>query len=52
MIEQAYFQCDATKRLKGGLYGKGPFKMFDKEKAGCPLTEWMRVDGLEFKRFY
>ena len=51
MIEQAYFQCAATKSLEGGLYGKGPFKMFDKEKAGCSSTEWIRVDGLECKRF-
>jgi len=51
MIEQAYYQCEATKSLEDGAYGEGPFKMFDKEKAGCSLTEWVRVDGLEFKRF-
>jgi hypothetical protein len=38
------------KNLEGGIYGKGPFKMFGKEKAECSSAEWIHVCRFEFKR--
>jgi hypothetical protein len=38
------------KSLEGGIYGKGPFKMFGKGKAECSSAEWSHIYRLEFKR--
>ena len=49
MIEEAYFKCDASKTLEGGIYGKGPFMRFGPHPASCSTDEWVRLDRTEFK---
>jgi hypothetical protein len=48
-IEQAYFKCDASKSLEGGIYNKGPFMRFGPHPASCSSPEWTRVTQPEFK---
>lgn len=49
MIEQAYFKCEASKNLEGGIYGKGPFKRFGPEVSACLKQDWVRINLEEFK---
>jgi hypothetical protein len=50
MIELAYFKCDASRNLEGGIYGKGPFKRFGPEQSACSSSEWASIKREEFKR--
>ena len=50
MIEQAYFRCDASRNLEGGIYGKGPTKRFGPKQPACASKEWVRISHSEFKR--
>jgi hypothetical protein len=49
MIERAYFKCEASKNLEGGIYGKGPFKRFGPEASACSNQDWVRISHEEFK---
>jgi len=49
MIELAYFKCEASKNLEGGIYGKGPFKRFGPEESACSKEDWVRISHEEFK---
>lgn len=50
MIELAYFKCEASRNLEGGIYGKGPFKRFGPERSSCSSSEWKRISRAEFKQ--
>jgi hypothetical protein len=49
MIDQAFFKCDASKNLEGGIYGKGPFKRFGPKQSQCSKDEWVKISKEEFK---
>lgn len=49
MIEQAYFKCEASKNLEGGIYGKGPFKRFGPRESLCSQRDWIKISQEEFK---
>ena len=49
-IERAYFKCDASRSLEGGIYGKGPFKRFGPKESACSSKEWVPIAHTEFKR--
>jgi hypothetical protein len=51
MIEKAYFKCEASKNLEGGIYiyGKGPFKRFGQQECLCSQNDWIRIRQEEFK---
>lgn len=48
MIERAFFKCEASKSLEGGIYGKGPFKRFGPKESLCSENEWARINQKEF----
>jgi hypothetical protein len=50
MIEQAYFKCEDSKSLEGGIYGKGPFKKFGPEDSACSSSEWQSISLDEFRK--
>jgi len=50
MIEGAFFKCDESRNLEGGIYGKGPFKRFGPKKSKCSKTEWVKITRDEFKQ--
>lgn len=50
MIELAYFKCEASRNIEGGIYGKGPFKRFGPEGSACSSSAWTPIDHEEFKR--
>jgi hypothetical protein len=50
MIDHAYFKCEASRNLEGGIYGKGPFKRFGPEHSACSALEWTRISRPEFKQ--
>lgn len=50
MIELAYFKCEASRNIEGGIYGKGPFKRFGPERSACSSSEWAPIKHEEFKR--
>jgi hypothetical protein len=50
MIELAYFKCEASRNIEGGIYGKGPFKRFGPEKSACSSSERVPIQHEEFKR--
>ena len=49
MIEMAYFKCEASRNLEGGIYGKGPLKRFGPEESACTQKQWVRISREEFK---
>ena len=49
MIEQAFFKCEASKTLEGGIYGKGPFRRFGPKESLCSENEWVKINQKEFK---
>lgn len=50
MIEQAYFKCEKCDSIQGGIYGKGPVKLLDSDKAQTCFHKWQRIDRTEFKK--
>ncbi len=50
MIDMSFFKCEASKSLKGGIWGKGPFKEFGPEESLCSENEWIKIDKKEFKK--
>jgi hypothetical protein len=49
MIEEAYFVCEPSRSLKGGIFGKGPLRSFGPSPGSCAASEWRRVTREEFK---
>jgi len=49
MIDYRFFKCEKTRDLRGGIYGKGPFKRFGPEESKCKKTEWVEINREEFK---
>jgi hypothetical protein len=49
MIEEAYFVCEPSRSLQGGIFGKGPLRAFGPLPGGCSATEWRRLTRDEFK---
>jgi hypothetical protein len=49
MIEQAYFKCNSSRSLQGGIYGKGPLAKFGPTPSSCSSSEWVRITRSEFK---
>ena len=55
-VELAYFKCEASRTLEGGLYGgpfsygEGTFKRFGPVKSACSSSEWVAIKPEEFKR--
>jgi hypothetical protein len=49
MIDVKFFKCDKSKDLRGGIYGKGPFKRFGPPKSDCRKDEWIEITKDEFK---
>ena len=49
MIEQAYFKCDSSRSLEGGIYGKGPFLRFGPDPSACSSAQWVRITRGQFK---
>lgn len=48
-IEMKFFKCVKSKDLRGGIYGKGPFKKFGPPKSECSVDEWVEITKDEFK---
>ncbi len=49
MIDYKFFKCEKSRDLRGGIYGKGPFKRFGPDKSKCKKTEWLEINREEFK---
>jgi hypothetical protein len=49
LIEEAYFKCEQSKSLQGGIFGKGPTRRFGPQPGGCKANEWQRIAREEFK---
>ena len=49
MIELSFFYCPRDNAMRGGIWGKGPFKSFGPKPSVCRETEWMAVDREAFK---
>jgi hypothetical protein len=49
MIDYRFFKCEKSRDLRGGIYGKGPFKRFGADKSKCKNTEWIEINQEEFK---
>lgn len=49
-IDHAYFKCQASRNLEGGVYGKGPFRRFGPMDSACSSSEWEAITHDEFKR--
>ena len=48
-VEQAYFECTASRSLQGGIFGKGPLRTFGPQPGQCSADAWRRVDRATFK---
>ena len=48
-IDLKFFKCDRSRDLRGGIYGKGPFKSFGALKSDCTKKEWVAITKEEFK---
>jgi hypothetical protein len=48
-IEMKFFKCEKSQDLRGGIYGKGPFKKFGPPKSECSEDEWVEISKDEFK---
>jgi hypothetical protein len=51
MIESGFYVCDKCQSAEGGIYGKGPFKIFRSENAKWCIHNWRKVDKKEFIEF-
>jgi hypothetical protein len=49
MIDFKFFKCEKSRDLRGGIYGKGPFKWFGQSKSECSKEEWVEITKDEFK---
>lgn len=55
-VEHAFFKCEASHNIEGGLYGgpfsygEAPFKHFGPKKSACSSSEWVAIKFEEFKR--
>jgi hypothetical protein len=49
MIEEAYFECAASRSLQGGIFGKGPLRKFGPQPGDCSSSQWKRISRAEFK---
>jgi hypothetical protein len=49
MIEEAYFECAASRSLQGGIFGKGPLRKFGPQPGECLSSQWKRISRTEFK---
>ncbi len=49
-IDMKFFKCEKSRSLRGGIYGKGPFKKFGPKESNCNKREWTEIDKNEFKK--
>jgi len=48
-VEEAYFECLASKSLQGGIFGKGPLRKFGPQPGTCSEKQWQKVSREQFK---
>lgn len=49
LIDGAYFKCESSRSLEGGIYGKGPLLRFGPQPSSCSSAQWVRITRGEFK---
>jgi hypothetical protein len=50
-IYEAYYVCEKSKSLVGGIFGKGPIRNFGKNENSCFRDQWEKIDKQTFKDF-
>lgn len=49
MIDTGYHHCPKDNALRGGIWGKGPFKSLGPNPSACAIDEWRLVNRKSFK---